>query len=305
MQDLPPAHEFPDPDDWYVAYDEFGLDHYILYHGLGKSIEHARQADVLLVGNSQVGYGFPKDVLRRAELETGLTFYNLGFGYDERSTFISALIEKQDLRPKFVIAHAILIDGGSFFQRDASDFGRKVMASSHWEAWKTVNEWSLTWRVRNSHLIERLPSWRALRPLPRVWVPRFIYCRSISTGSWAASRERPIPVPVGTLPVDTNGTSTAPDEDTLAIALDFKRALAARGAKLILTCVPAPTNLRQRNQAVALAAALQVPFVGPVPDGLVTRDGAHLTDESARRFATRCLADFANQSKEPAQNTDD
>ena len=118
MEDLPPAYEFPEPDDWYVAYDEFGLDHYILYYGLDESIERARRADVLVVGNSQVGYAFPKNMLSRSDLETGFTFYNLGFGYDERSAFILALIEKHDLRPKFVIANATLVDGDSFFQND-------------------------------------------------------------------------------------------------------------------------------------------------------------------------------------------
>jgi hypothetical protein len=106
-------------------------------------------------------------------------------------------------------------------------------------------------------------------------------------------------------PSDAAANTAAPDEEVLAIARDFKRALAARGTSLILTHVPSPANMSQREQAMALAAELQVPFVGPVMDALVTRDGAHLTDESAQRFASRCLADFANESNEATRNTDD
>jgi hypothetical protein len=178
MEDLPPAYAFSDPEDWYIAYDEFGLDHYILYHGFGESIRYAREADVLLVGNSQVAYGFSKSVLKEGQLTTGLKFYNLGFGYDERSKFALALIEKHDLRPQIVVANALLISGASFFNTQASEFGQKVMESSRWEVWKTIWEWSLSWRVRQSALIEWLPNWRELRPHGRIWWPRFIYCCS-------------------------------------------------------------------------------------------------------------------------------
>jgi len=292
MEDLPPARTFPDPQDWYVAYDEFGLDHYILYHGLGESIQYAREADVLLVGNSQVAYGFSKSALKQGELTTGLKLYNLGFGYDEGSTFILSLIEKHDLRPKFVIANATLIEGESFFNLHASEFGRKVMESSWWEAWKTVLEWSLAWRVRNSRLNERLPNWRALKPPGGIWIPRFIYCRSISMGSWGAYREKQTPVPIGTPPIDMDEELIAIRNETLSIAMEFKQTLAARGIKLILTHVPSSRNLSRRREAIALAAAIQVPFIGPIVDGLIGRDGAHLDDESAHRFGVRFFEDF-------------
>lgn len=290
MEDLPPAYAFQEKQDWYMAYDAFGLDHYVLYHGLGESIRHTPKADVLIVGNSQVGYGFPKSALEHGKLKTGLSFYNLGFGYAETSKFIIALIEKHDLRPKFVIANVPSGDG--FFKRHASEFGQKVMEASRWEAWKTVFEWSLTWRIRNSGLNERLPNWRALQPPGRISVPRFIYCRSISTGSWAAFRERQSPKPVGALPIDAAGEAPTVDNETLSIALEFKRALAARGANLILTQVPSRHHLPQQSEVIALAAVLDVPFIGPVVDGLVTRDGGHLNDESADRFGTQLVADF-------------
>jgi hypothetical protein len=131
-----------------------------------------------------------------------------------------------------------------------------------------------------------------LKPPGRIWISRFIYCRSVSSGSWGAYRERQRPCLVGAPPIDTEGTSIAVPEETLSIARDFQRALAERGVTLVLTHVPSPGNLHRRREAMALAAALEVPFVGPVVDGLVTRDGAHFIDESAERFGVRFLEDL-------------
>jgi hypothetical protein len=68
MDDLPPAYSFPERKDWYISYDEFGLAHYLLYYGFGESIQYAKEADVLFVGSSHVGFGFPKDVIKQGQL---------------------------------------------------------------------------------------------------------------------------------------------------------------------------------------------------------------------------------------------
>ncbi len=297
---LTPARPLPDPQDWYVSYEDFGIDHYILYHGLDESIRYAREADVLFLGNSQASFGFPKTVLKQGELETGLRFYNLAFGYGEGSKFALALIEKHDLRPRIVVVNAGFFDERRFFMPRASEFGEKAMESSRWEAWKTIWEWKLTWRVRHFRLMEQLPDWRVLRPPFGMWSPRFIICRSISSGPWHAHREnlRPVPVGTGTIPVDAYRESEAIDDRTLSIAWEFKRALAERGTDMVLTVVPSPVYWSQRHQVASLAAAMKVPFISPTVTGLMTRDGAHLDDESAQRFGVRFLKDFDAWLKE-------
>ncbi len=295
---LVPARPLPDPQDWYVAYDDFAIDHYILYHGLDESIKYAREADVLFLGNSQVAYGFPKSVLKQGELITGLRFYNLAFGYDEGGKFIQSLIEKQDLRPRIVVVNAGSFDEHNFFTPRVSEFGQRVMRSSSWEARKTVWEWKLTWLIRHSRPFEGLADWRVLRPPFRIWIPRFIISRSISSGSWFAIREHPRPIPVGSPPVDVSEEVKQIDEEILSNALEFKRALAKRGTDIVLTSVPNPDYWSPRLEVASLAAALEVPFISPVVDGLMVRDGAHLDDESAERFGSRFIKEFDAWLKE-------
>lgn len=89
-----------------------------------------------------------------------------------------------------------------------------------------------------------------------------------------------------------------PYSGTLSIALEFKRVLDSRGIQLILTHVYSQYNLDKRREVVKLAAALRVPFIAPVVDRLITRDGAHLDDESARRFGERFITEFDAWLKE-------
>ena len=73
------VRELPDleKDAWYVAYDDFHVDHYILFHGFGEPIRQARAADVIIVGSSRAQFAFPRDVLEQMSHESGLHFYNL------------------------------------------------------------------------------------------------------------------------------------------------------------------------------------------------------------------------------------
>jgi hypothetical protein len=289
---LSTARPLSNPQDWYIAVDHGLIDHYVLYHGLGDSIQFAREADVLLIGNSRMSYAFPYTVLESAAQKTGLRFYNLGFGCGERYEFILSLIQKHDLRPQIVIAH----EPQNFFspERGISVVGKKVMESSRWEAWKTVWEWSLTQRLRRSSLFECLPNWRVISPVePDNWV---IICRSISLGSWLAYREKQRLVPVGTPQVNFSVETDAikVDPRTYLIAQGFKRALTERGAKLVLTWIPNadPTAWIDRHKDELLAKSLEVPFISPLVPGLVTRDTSHLDDKSAELFATRFIEDF-------------
>jgi hypothetical protein len=282
----------PDSQEWYLAYDNFHFDHYTLYHGTNESIQYAREADVLLLGNSRMQLAFPHTLLMRAARETGFKFYNLAFGYNETSTFALSLIEKQNLRPRIVVANA-----GAFFSPWASEFGEKVMKSSRWETWRTVWEQSLASRLRHSSLFEWLPAWWELSPGDlTVWY--MILYRAVPSGSWFAYRERLMHIPIGTPPEAISERPDTVDRQTLSIARDFKRELAERGTYLVLTWIPYPGQWHERRDVAALADILEVPFISPVVAGLFTRDGYHLNDESAERFSAQFLADFNTWLKE-------
>jgi hypothetical protein len=74
-----------------------------------------------------------------------------------------------------------------------------------------------------------------------------------------------------------------PDRAKLRRAQDFKREVEARGGRLVLCLVPAPTA--SRATAEWLARELGVPLIAPELENLRTHDGSHLTPESAGTFA--------------------
>ncbi len=257
-------------DAWYVAYDDFSIDHYVLYHGIGEPIRRAREADVLLVGNSRAQFAFPQSELERGTLESGVRFYNLAFAHAEKSVFVNELIERNDLTPRVVVANADL-----FFQAEPTPFGRQ----------KTVFERTLAGRVRTG-VVEVLPRWELPSPTrDRRW-PTVVY-RSATYGSWYAVRERFL---FRHLPADVVSSDFENTTDSLVHARAFQRRLAARGIQLVLTSVPGAAL--PRAHVVELGEALGVPVIAPSLPGMIERDARHLTDVSGQRFARRFLDDF-------------
>ena len=275
---LPPdnvfAEEYALPADgtWELAYDDFHLDHWRLWHGMGASMENARRAQLLLVGTSRVQFAATREQWREFTAATGLRTFALGMGYGERSPMVLGLIERFDLRPEIVVANAT-----SFFSDTPTDFAATVMAASAWDAWKTVFEREAGSLVRHG-LLGWIPhrSFRALRSAAVVY-------RSPEDGAWFVRRQTQRPTPVDERPEPGRFVRIAPEE--LRAAVRFRDALAARGAKLVLAYVPTREhNAIQRDAARELARLLGVPLVAPVVEGLGTRDGDHLSDESQARF---------------------
>ena len=290
-----PMGALPEPDDWYLAYDDFHIDHYILYHGFGESMAHARAADALLMGNSRMQFAFPRGTLQRIERETGCRFFNLALGSVEGAAFALRLIEKHDLRPQFVIVNV----DGLFFREEVSEFGQTVLQASHWEAWKTVKEHTLAGHVRHSALLEWLPRWRL--PLPFLLSDPMIVYRSTAYGSWHGpdrSTESVGDPPQSSIDLDTVDREVLLERirevaaDWLANATAFKSALERRGTSLVMSWAPVPGQWTRRANAAGLARALGVPFISPIVPGLMTRDDEHLNDESGERFAMGFFEQF-------------
>lgn len=259
----------PPDDDYYLAYDDFALDHYVLFHGLRGTLPHMKKADVLLAGVSLIPFAFPREVLEKATPR----FYAIGLGHAERMEFTRRLIEKHDLRPACVVVNAQY-----FFDFEMTGFGGDVVNASKWQAMKIVYERTVAGQLPIEHL--RIPT----AYQPGAW-PMLLY-RSREYGSWWASSEKPfshdIPAtPDGPIPV------VEVPEHRLARARTFRDFLAARGTKLVLTEIPSdPEWLEHRANAHSLAKALDVPFVSPKTDGsLKSRDDEHLNKESALKFA--------------------
>ena len=114
---LPTGSWYLDSRPWEQAYS-----HSVLYFGLGRSIESARRADILMLGNSRMLFAFPSDVLTPALAAHGLKAFNLGFQHSEFNVFPERVLERNDLRPRVVIVNE-------------DEFFMGSMSPSRWSGW--------------------------------------------------------------------------------------------------------------------------------------------------------------------------
>jgi hypothetical protein len=87
---------------WYRNY-EIGneiQDHDIFYHGIGHSIENARQADIIFLGNSRLIFGLDWRLFEEFERKHQLKMFNMAFAGIRGGDFALQIIRKWSLRPK-------------------------------------------------------------------------------------------------------------------------------------------------------------------------------------------------------------
>ncbi len=269
---VPIVHAQPPAPDYYLAHDRGGhIDHHVLYFGLDpEAIEHLRRADVLLLGNSRLMFAARPGVLDPFFEARGLRYYVLGFGFREADRFPLAIIEKFDLRPRWVIVNA---DG--FFLDELSEFAQAIMEETPFRAWQQRQEAEVSHDVRRAlHLLA--PNWLDVYGRPGFPSRReLIIYRSRTTGTWQLS-----PWPTGTTLVPRRDLSQPPiGRDQRGPAERFKAAMDQRGSRLLLTYVPTPRPLA--GGPALFADLLNVPLLAPSPPRLFTEDDDHLDETSA------------------------
>jgi hypothetical protein len=268
------AHKMPEfsvpPDAFFISSTGDELSQMVLYHGLGDSIDHARQADILFVGDSRMPLGLREGVIVPEAQALGLRVFSLACGHVERVRFALDLIRKHDLRPRLVV----VAGGPHVFEDVLSKPAEKAEKLTRWQAWNAWTEAEAAWAIQR-----RLHAW-----LPKVdWLgpglafPWIIY-RSSRTGWWLPVREPEWSYPIG---FDEEARSY---ENLLPMARELKEELDRRGAGLVLTVVPYG-NTRWGHLAY-LARELGVPTVVPGFDGMFTSDGSHLNRASADRYSS-------------------
>lgn len=264
------------PDDAYVAHDRGGhVDHHVLYFGTDTvALEHLRRAQVVFVGNSRLMFALQAEVLEPYFSERGVPYYVLGFGFNEGDRFPLEIIERFDLRPALVVAN---VDG--FFATGYSEWAEQVVADDRFETYKR------RWESEAAHETRRVvhqvvPNWIDLFGRPGFDSGNeFIAYRSRSRGTWTVS-----PWPQGTTLVTPPPLDQPPlGRDETVAAQTFAARLAARGSRLVLTAVPAPS--RNGGAPAAFAATLGVPLVAPPSRGYTTYDDSHLSEASALEWA--------------------
>jgi hypothetical protein len=250
------------------------LDHTYLWNGIGPSIAHARRADVLFLGNSRTQFALPSHELRAFERRSGVSVFAMGLPFGEAFGVPMGIVERFDLRPRVVVAN---VDG--FFRDFQSSASASVAARGWWGGVATIWEeriaaaaWPIASRLLPSFAVER---------------PAAYLQRSSVDGSWRAFawEHRHFEVAFARAP--------EPGPDVLRTARAVRDALARRGATLVLTCVPGVVGVACSPETTrTLAAALGVPAVVPIVDGLRSGDIGHLCPLSGKRFGRALLGEL-------------
>jgi hypothetical protein len=266
------AIERPDPS-WFAVLFHNGmqLDHHILWNGIGPSIDNARRADVVFVGNSTLGFAIPDHEVRAFEKRSRVSAFSLALPA-EAAGFTLALIEKFDLRPRVVVANVpdFFVEGEGPFAQRARAAGAWTGRTMLWEEDLAAAVWPVASRLLPSFFMPRSPS---------------TLLRSSTHGTW-----KPVGFPNRHVPVSTTPGTPAWDH---AVAARFRSALAARGAELVLMCVPSSRDDCSAASMQPVARALGVPAVCPRLDApLWTVDTAHLRPLSGKRFGRAFLREL-------------
>ncbi len=263
-------------DYFWITSAKEEISHIALYHDFGKSIEHAREADILLFGNSRQQTGLREAVIHEEAARLGLKAFTIATGHADKTRFALELIRRHNLRPRVVVA-----SGGPFvFTEGVSPWAREVMAMDRWGALKKIMELSAAWAVQ-SRLHQYLPR---IDYFDHSLIQGGVKYRSNRTGWWHIELE-----PDGSYPV-----SMAPERrnyrHTLELTRKLKTELDRRGATLVLTVVPYRGT--RTGHLPYLSSELGVPFVLPSFDNMVTSDGSHLNRESAIRYSSLFWGEF-------------
>jgi hypothetical protein len=194
----------------------------------------------------------------------------MGLPFSEPCSFALELIQKFDLRPRLVVANV-----AGFFQPGRSRAAAAAVRDGYWGALTTVSEERLAAAVwPTASLI--FPSFVTARPAQSL-------LRSSVNGAWM-----PVRWPHGHLPAVSNRPLSA-DVD---LARGFRGALAARGTRLALVCIPSYAGACGPESAVPLARKLGVSSLTPRVNGsLWTADAVHLCPLSGKRYGRALLRD--------------
>ena len=272
-----PEFDIPsDPEYFFVHGRQAELSQSILYHDLGDSITHARQADVLFIGDSRMPVGLRGEFLLPSADALGIRLFSLGMGHVERVRFALDLIRKHDLRPKVVVA----VGGPHIYRNVYSEMSRQAIQMSKWDAMKNQFEATSWWNVqyRLHQVVPKIEYFRSR------FQPGYIYYRSSRTGWWYPSLEWSGAYPVRYV------EEYASYEDYLPVVRELHQELNHRGSLLVLTIVPyGSTRIGHLDY---FSQKLDVPVVLPEVTDLRTSDGSHLNRESAKRYSHAFWAEF-------------
>jgi len=239
---------------------EYGAFQFNLEPGVEDAI---RNANVLFLGNSRLQIAFSSVPTEQWFSANSDRYYLMGFGDFGNSLFEGGLLQR--IRPN---PEVYIIDVDRFFSQSETPEMKKVLhdpnARRDYEAkrlWQHVHE-------------------RVCGSFAALCGHQLVFFRSRDTGAYYPEGpwgQKAAPVSYDAA-VDQNVAKAS-----IAIAIDFLSRF-TRGKCVILTIVP--TVDTPIGTAKAIASGVGLPLVTPgIMDGLRTRDGSHLDQPSAQRWA--------------------
>jgi hypothetical protein len=277
----------PPDSHYFLSHTVYGghLDHAFFYYDIGSSLAHARQAEIIVFGNSRNVFGLDETLLADFTRQHGVRFFNMGFPDGDNFYFPKLLLEKYTFHSKIC-----LINVDWFFRPDPTAFVDHDIKLGWWGSRKVALSEYLRYE---SHLF-----FQSFAPLPFLDFlgmkpdPQFHYdsafFRSTRNGQWYAKpylrrcqlREPPQPIPPDA------DIDASPGE--LKSALEFQALLRREGTEIVLISVP--TQIFSPKKAGQIAAELHVPYLYVGGNGLFMCDHSHLDAPSARLYTTSILA---------------
>jgi len=265
---------------WYSDFrrSETEAHFYIFQHNFGSSIENARKADVILLGDSRVLLGFDWRQIDEFSNQYNITFFNLAIDGGSGWEFPLHLMQRYDIKPKIVILavpDAIV---------NPMWIGAKDALNSSWiSALKHVLAGEISWRYRNFITLLTPSVFKALLPAYNF---NSTY-RSVTNGCWFRDSFEDF----NHLPVKT---TSEPCNIDFPLPHEFLNHLNKIGAKLIIGNVP--NNIGGVDYCPTLAShlanTLGTDHIEVSPDSLFTMDMAHLDKNSSEEFTRRFLKQF-------------
>jgi hypothetical protein len=235
------------------------------------ALDHAREADVLVLGNSRIQVALSNDAADDWFKRASAQYYLLGFSYDEDMVFTEELLRRMNPR-----ASVYIINVDDFFARRETPFARIIL---HDPDAQGRYEWKRFWQYFHRPICGAFPMLLLCGRQSAIF-------RSRETGAYYRIPYHEVALPQNAVSYDS-WVDDAVVKDSAALAIDFLKRF-AQGKCVILTNVPYPETKIGNAEAIASGAGLPL-VVPPKMDGLYTFDGFHLDRASADRWSRAFL----------------
>jgi hypothetical protein len=242
-----------------------------------NAVRALQAADVIFLGNSRLQFAFSTQAVSDYFSRNGISYYVLGFGYDEKSPFTEQLSRKYHLKPK-----AYIINADPFFA-DGLSLAARELQGVQLSVWLTY-AFKLVF-VQEQRLICSIP-WLCVQSYPTLY-------RVPQDGSWIW-HDFYFP-PTLSLPVTSEKRDALTDSQlsrAKVLAREFVAASNMPPECIILTGIPTSIIASEGVAAeIGRAAGLQV--VLSDVQNLSTVDQSHLNADSAERWSAAFVEKMA------------